>query len=298
MTDVSMPWSRVRLVLAAGLLVLTVACSDDDPESAPPESSASTTSTTTTTTEPSTAVTFEPGAKYVALGTSYAAGQGVEKQLETCGRSDHNYPHLLAAELGLDLVDVTCGAASTEHLVDTPQGDIPPQITAVTPDTQLITVTVGGNDVAYSPTAIACGDPANVCAVDQEKLDAAFTGLRTELATLFGDLEAAAPDATIVLVPYVRLVFDAACAELSFTPAEAELVQSIGERLHELSLEVADDAGLRVADPWAEAGDHGPCATGPDKWVDGRISTTGFMYHPTAEGHVAMARLVDENLQE
>jgi hypothetical protein len=53
---------------------------------------------------------------------------------------------------------------------------------------------------------------------------------------------------------------------------------------------------VRIADPWGVTGDHGPCASGPDKWVDGRTSTTGFMYHPTAAGHVAMARLVEDAL--
>ena len=241
-------------------------------------------------------MTFPSGAQYVALGTSYAAGQSIAKQLETCGRSDHNYPHLLAAEMGLDLVDVTCGAASTIHLIDTPQGDAPPQLTAVTADTALITVTTGGNDVAYSPTAIACGDPANVCTVDQQQLDASFEALEERFTTLFRELQAKAPEATIVLVPYVRLVFDPACPELSFTPEEADLVQSIAERLHDLTLAAGEAAEVRIADPWAEAGDHGPCASGPAKWVDGRTSTTGFMYHPTAAGHVAMARLVEDAL--
>ena len=199
---------RIVAGVVVSALALTASCSSDDSTSSPRSSTTTTSSTTTSTT--STAVTFPSGAQYVALGTSYAAGQSIANQLETCGRSDHNYPHLLAAELGLDLVDVTCGAASTIHLIDTPQGDAPPQLTAVTEDTALITVTTGGNDVAYSPTAIACGDPANVCTVDQQQLDASFEALEERFTTLFRELQAKAPEATIVLVPYVRLVFDPA----------------------------------------------------------------------------------------
>ena len=44
-------------------------------------------------------------------------------------------------------------------------------------------------------------------------------------------------------------------------------------------------------------GDHGPCAGPEDAWVDGHTATTGFMYHPTAAGHEAMARLVTEELR-
>jgi hypothetical protein len=207
----------------------------------------------------------------------------------------------VAADLGVDLIDVTCGAASTEHLIDTEQGtakgNVPPQIDAVTEDTALITVTTGGNDVLYSPTAIVCGDPANVCTRDEAELDSQFTGLRGELTTLFRALHEKASDATIVLVPYVRLVFDEPCPALSFTPEESDLVQSIAVRLHDLSLEVAEAEDVRVADPWAEPGDHGPCAGPEDAWVDGRTATTGFMYHPTAAGHEAMARLVTEELR-
>ena len=286
---------RIVAGVVVSALALTASCSSDDSTTSSRRSSTTTTSATTTSTT-STAVTLPSGAQYVALGTSYAAGQSIANQLETCGRSDHNYPHLLAAEMGLDLVDVTCGAASTIHLIDTPQGDAPPQLNAVTADTALITVTTGGNDVAYSPTAIACGDPANVCTVDQQQLDASFDALEERFTTLFRELQAKAPEATIVLVPYVRLVFDPACPELSFTPEEADLVQSIAERLHDLTLAAGEAAEVRIADPWAEEGDHGPCATGPAKWVDGKTSTTGFMYHPTAAGHVAMARLVEAAL--
>lgn len=261
--------SRLLAAVVVAALALTVSCSSDDSTTSSPKSSTTTTSTSSTPTT-STGVTFPQGAQYVALGTSYAAGQSIANQLETCGRSDHNYPHLLAAEMGLDLVDVTCGAASTTHLIDTPQGDVPPQLTAVTEDTALITVTTGGNDVAYSPTAIACGDPANVCSVDEQRLDASFAELQDRFTTLFSELQAKAPEATIVLVPYVRLVFDRACPELSFTPEEADLVQSIAERLHDLTLDAGEAAGVRIADRWGRQGITVPARADPTSgWTGG-----------------------------
>src|SRR5690242_15728404 len=49
-----------------------------------------------------------PGRRYVALGSSFAAGPGIPAQLGgLCARSDHNYPHLLAARLHLDVDDVS-----------------------------------------------------------------------------------------------------------------------------------------------------------------------------------------------
>ena len=57
-------------------------------------------------------VTLAPGAKYVALGSSFAAGPGIAEQLGGCGRSDRNYSHLIAEELGLTLNNVSCSGAT------------------------------------------------------------------------------------------------------------------------------------------------------------------------------------------
>jgi hypothetical protein len=89
--------------------------------------------------------------------------------------------------------------------VDTPQGDNPPQIEAVTPDTKLITVSVGGNDIVYNGTAVSCGDPTSVCTAPPD-LDAKLASARTALADMLDRLKAAAPKATIVFVTYPREV--------------------------------------------------------------------------------------------
>jgi hypothetical protein len=54
---------------------------------------------------------------------------------QSCVRSTNNYPNLVAAKLKLALTDVSCGAATTDNIISTPQGAHPLQIDAVTPDT-------------------------------------------------------------------------------------------------------------------------------------------------------------------
>ena len=95
--------------------------------------------------------------KYVALGSSFAAGGGTNDPSEVidlgCGRLSTNYAHRVAVALGMDLTDVTCGGATIDNIVGTPQVTPsdnvtrPPQIDAVTADTSLVTITAGGNDV-------------------------------------------------------------------------------------------------------------------------------------------------------
>jgi hypothetical protein len=96
--------------------------------------SASTASTATTTTV-SKAAKLEKGDKYVSLGSSLASGFGIANQSTPCGRSDKAYGPLVAARFGLQLTDVSCGAAVVPNIVDRSQGANPPQIDAVTPET-------------------------------------------------------------------------------------------------------------------------------------------------------------------
>jgi len=66
------------------------------------------------------------GGVYVALGDSYTSAPLVPNQHGEpidCGRSDHNYPSLVAEALGVaTFVDVSCGSAKTKHMTE-PQTD-------------------------------------------------------------------------------------------------------------------------------------------------------------------------------
>ena len=86
---------------------------------------------------------------YVALGDSFTAA-GLPPASGTCRRSGRNYPHLLVSENPqFVLVDVSCGGASTANMLETQdvEGDVqPPQLDAISDDTDLVTVGLGGND--------------------------------------------------------------------------------------------------------------------------------------------------------
>src|SRR5689334_6315092 len=90
---------------------------------------------------------------YVALGDSYAAIASLLTVHGTpgCFRSADNYPSNVARELGVaTFTDVTCSSATTGHLT-APQatglGTNPPQFDALTADTDLVSLTIGGNDL-------------------------------------------------------------------------------------------------------------------------------------------------------
>jgi lysophospholipase L1-like esterase len=245
-------------------------------------------------------VKLPSGASYVAIGSSYAAGFGISPQ-ETnsgsCGRSLVDYPHLVAKKLHLHLSDVSCGGAVTANALNTPQGSAPPQLKAVTAKTRLVTITIGGNDVGYVLTAIGCGSQATCASTaNKTQLSAEFKALPTSLTKLVKAVRAKAPKVTIVLVTYPRLVPARSCGALHYSPAGARFVRSIGARLQAVFVSVAKRTHIRLADPYALAAGHGPCAQGARRWIAGQVPTNGFEYHPTAAGHQEMARLVEKAL--
>lgn len=102
--------------------------------------------------------------RYVALGSSMAAGPGISPKAPgsplAAMRSARNYPHLVARDLGLDLVDVTYSGATTAHVLTDSQHGEPPQVEALDGSEALVTVTIGGNDVGYVPMLCAAALPA------------------------------------------------------------------------------------------------------------------------------------------
>jgi len=108
------------------------------------------------------------GRTYVALGDSYAAGFGLPypavptgQPVAGCSQTTLDYPRRLAATLGLALTDVTCSGAQTKDFYAaqsvTPSPNPQRQLdifNTVQPD--LVTITIGGNDLGFTSIAKTC----------------------------------------------------------------------------------------------------------------------------------------------
>lgn len=144
---------------------------------------------------------------YVALGDSYAAGFGAGKYVNDCYQSRRGYPALLDRETRASLrTNATCNGATTDTVLAT-------QLSALTPRTQLVTLTVGGNDLGFAKIATICAPgPSAAC-------EAAINGalallaprgtgpsvLATKLAATYGAVATAAPRADILVTGYPQL---------------------------------------------------------------------------------------------
>src|SRR3712207_9572352 len=88
--------------------------------------------------------------QYVALGDSYAAGQGAGSYANGCLQSPHGYPALIDSSQRVHLrADRTCTGADTADVMVR-------QISALNRGTRLVTLTVGGNDLDVARVAVAC----------------------------------------------------------------------------------------------------------------------------------------------
>jgi hypothetical protein len=242
--------------------------------------------------------TLQKGDRYVSVGSSLASGFGIANQSTDCGRSDRSYAHIVAARFKLQLVDVSCGGAVIPNVLDTPQGDHPPQVDAVTANTKLITIGMGGNDINYNATAVVCGNPATVCS-EPPTLAADEAALPGKLDTMISKLKATAPSATIVLVTYPREIPRTNCPAVSFTDQELAILQPMGATVERDLVAAAHGNHLLLADPYAQRGDHTACAPASTQWAAGHVvpDGSGFPYHPTPLGHEVMATLIIKALR-
>lgn len=250
-------------------------------------------------------------ARYVAMGSSFAAGTGINDikpgTPQRCGRSASNYATLLAGKLGLALDDQTCGGATTAHILG-PWSELPPQIEAVNADTRLVTVTIGGNDLGYVMNLFAATCPAGdgftvqgikrPCpALRPPKADD-YARLEASLRTVTQEVRRRAPKARIIFVQYVKLVPDSPCAASQLSPEGALLTREIGEQLAKVTARAAEAEGgvvlpanelsrghtLCDAEPWSVGTKPGG-AEAPAPW------------HPTAAGHASIATELENMLR-
>ncbi|MFH5232121.1 MULTISPECIES: SGNH/GDSL hydrolase family protein [Antrihabitans] len=253
------------------------------------------------------------GETYVALGDSYAAGSVVLPQTEllTCARSAINYPALVAKELGATTFrDVTCGSATAEDFVHPQAGNVlgtaAPQYDALSADTTLVTVTIGGNDIDLADSVFTCVNPlpepnGRSCA------DGFTAGGRDVFAdriaefaptygTVIDQIRSRAPQAEIVLVGYPSGFQPGGCPGMQpVWPRDADYIQRTLTALNAVMAEQAAANGATYVDVATSSVGHDACAAPGVRWLEGIVPsspTSLAPIHPNAAGQANMARQV------
>lgn len=243
------------------------------------------------------------GARYVAMGSSYAAGALIGPLAagspKRCGRTENNYPHLLAKEMGLDLADVSCGGATTAHILG-PWSELAPQIDAVSADTRLVTVTIGGNDLGYVRNLMlsTCeGMPGRkiACPAFTWPTDADYQVLEQHLRQIAREVRRRAPQATLIFVDYLRVLPDSgSCPAIPLDERQTSTARGTFRRMADVTKAVAAAEGAMLLPAGRLSKGHDACSTSP--WAAGHPGKPAD-WHPTAEGHAAIAKALAARLR-
>lgn len=221
-----------------------------------------------------------------ALGDSYASGYGVPPYYAAgCARSDAAYAVQVDGRMRIDLDDfVACAGATTTSLI---AGG---QLEALDADTDLVTLSIGGNDIGWGQVVGACllaGDA--VCASATESTRALITGaLPGLLRTVYDEVAARAPHADVFITGYARLFSPEYGAYLNASPAEQRSLNEGADLLNATISGVAAEYGFTFVDVTKRFVGHGVNA--PDSWI--LPFEDAGRFHPDADGYEAYTAAV------
>lgn len=222
---------------------------------------------------------------YVALGDSYSSGVGTgvyDPASKACARSPLSYPPQWAEQHPASLRFVACSGAKTADVIAN-------QISALAPSTELVTITVGGNDAGFGPVLQTCtlarSDRTCAGAVDASE---AFerSVLRDRLTRTYAEIRRAAPRARVIVLGYPRLFeLPPNCADPRVPNlARRKKLNEGADVLNEVIQSASRQFRFTFTDVRTRFAGHGVCST--DAWINGpSVPTSIGPYHPNQTGY-------------
>jgi lysophospholipase L1-like esterase len=253
---------------------------------------------------PSTAAT--PPLRYVALGDSYSAASGVLPPDPTappsCLRSTRNYPHVIAGATHAQLTDVSCGAAQTKDYAGSQYPGVAPQLDAVHADTQLVTMTIGGNDNntfinaitrcgAAGASTLGTGSPCRD-RYGSSFVDDIRTSTYPALVRALSAVRAKAPGARVAILGYPWILPERqGCFDrMPIATGDVPYLRGIEATLNDAVRRAAAATGATYVDLSAVSEGHDACQAIGVRWVEPVLQGTNpVIVHPNALGESRMA---------
>ncbi|MDP9116832.1 MAG: SGNH/GDSL hydrolase family protein [Actinomycetota bacterium] len=226
---------------------------------------------------------------YVAMGDSYAAGPLILPLSDplTCIRSAVNYAGLLAGRLDVRVLrDVTCSSATTANFAGPQAGAVlgtaAPQYSALSADTTLVTVGIGGNDVGLvglaescinilpAPLGASCAAKYTAGGVDQ--YSQRIQAFASTYGTVIDRIHRLAPHAVVLMIGYPTTIRAGGCFPLQpILGPDATYIQA---KIDELNAAMAAESaahGATYVDLRTSSVGHDACALPGARWIEGLI---------------------------
>jgi lysophospholipase L1-like esterase len=218
---------------------------------------------------------------YVALGDSYSSGVGTKSFYETtCKRSEYAYPRLIARDrAGTSLTFRACSGATTGSVTSE-------QLGSLSSTTNIVTITVGGNDAGFAPIITSCALPWPWSCEGELTTAENFirNTLPARLTTLYNAIRSRAPTASVIVLGYPRLFMGVDCnAGTFFSGTEMSRMNGIADQLKSVTQERATTAGATFKDAIPGFTGHAICSS--SEWLNGLSNPVEESFHPNRTGH-------------
>jgi lysophospholipase L1-like esterase len=219
---------------------------------------------------------------YVALGDSYSSGTGTrDYSLDSgCQRGPYAYPALIKADRpGTNLTFVACSGAKTGDVLAN-------QVQSLNSSTNIVTITIGGNDAGFSSVITQCALPwpwscdsniTNAQNYIRNTLPGALNGVYTQI-------QSRAPNARVIVLGYPRLFMGVDCnGGTFFSTDEMTKLNATADLLKTTTAARAAAYGFTFKDSIPAFTGHAVCSS--TEWLNGLSNPTGDSYHPNRTGH-------------
>jgi len=228
---------------------------------------------------------------YVSLGDSYSSGDGTGVYYSSsgsCYRSPDAYPPLVAAAEGDTLNFQACSGATTSTVISS-------QLSALGSSTNLVTITIGGNDAGFATVMEDCALYFFPC---QSAISTANAYIKNSLPgvlnTTYNDIRADAPNAQVIVLGYPLLFTagGATCGIDLLTSGNEKSLNATGVALDgAIQGAVGDRAGFTYVNPQSAFASHEDCSSSP--WLNGVTLPLVASFHPNIPGEAELATLVE-----
>jgi lysophospholipase L1-like esterase len=240
-------------------------------------------------------------AGYVALGDSYAAGPFIPNPVLPLGclKSDHNYPHLAAPSIG-PLRDPSCSGAKTNDMTN-PQsveidGPNPPQFNSLEAGTEVVSVTIGGNDIGFSEIAQSCITFNPFSSPCKDKYDSGgkdqiaerIAATAPKVAAVLQGIHSRSPKARVYVVNYPAIFPETGSGcwpQMPISFSDAPYLRAKQQQLNSMLATQAANNGAKLANWYQASIGHDACKGSSTRWVEPLVpNNPAAPIHPNLHG--------------
>ncbi|MER5487737.1 SGNH/GDSL hydrolase family protein [Streptomyces sp. NPDC002812] len=219
---------------------------------------------------------------YVALGDSYSSGVGAgnyDSASGNCKRTPRAYPALWAAAHSPQTFSfAACSGARTGDVMSG-------QLTPLNAGTDLVSITIGGNDAGFSDVMTTCvlqSEATCVSRVNQAKayVDSTLPG---QLDQVYNAIHSRSPGARVVVLGYPRFYKLNGTCVAGLSEGERAAINGASDYLNAAIAKRAANHGFAFASVAGAFTGHEICSG--SEWLHSlNWLNIGESYHPTAAG--------------